>query len=161
LQIDDEKPTVFTPKLPKWDEITLPDELEFQEHQQPIQIGRRDIDQIIEESDGQVILKFRSASIREDSSIPGPSNYRRSFSNFSSTSEHLDHLQRYRFRAPIPEPVPDPPAPTSSGIGAAINVLTKPGFTINWAILKEDYYSVTNTSFCTWFEQIDRNLRRH
>ena len=161
MQIDDEKPTVFTPKLPKWDEITLPDELELQKPQQPVQIERRDIDQIIEESDDRVILTFRSASIREDPSISGPSNYRRSFSDFSSSSERLDHLQRYRFRAPIPEPVPDPPSPTSSGIGAAVNVLTKLGFTFNWAILKEDYYSVTNTSFCTWFEQIDRNLRRH
>jgi len=57
----------------------------------------------------------------------------------------------YHFRAPIPKLVPDPPSPTSSRIGAAINVLTKLGFTINLAILKEDYYSVTNTSFCTWF----------
>ena len=31
LQIDDEKSFVFTPKLLKWDEITLPDELELQE----------------------------------------------------------------------------------------------------------------------------------
>ena len=44
LQIDDEKLTVFTPKLLKWDEITLPDELELQEPQQPAQIKRRDID---------------------------------------------------------------------------------------------------------------------
>ena len=33
LQIEDEKPTVFTPKLLKWDEITLPDEFELQEPQ--------------------------------------------------------------------------------------------------------------------------------
>ena len=29
LQIEDEKPTVFTPKHLKWDEITLPDEIEL------------------------------------------------------------------------------------------------------------------------------------
>ena len=28
-QIEDEKPTVFTAKLLKWDEITLPDELSY------------------------------------------------------------------------------------------------------------------------------------
>ena len=78
-----------------------------------------------------MILKFRSHSIREEPSIPGPSNFRLFFSEFSSRSEPLDHSQRYRFRAPIPEPVLDPPLPTSSGIGAAINVLTKPGFTIS------------------------------
>ena len=33
LQIEDKKPTVFTPKLVKWDEITLPDEIELQEPQ--------------------------------------------------------------------------------------------------------------------------------
>jgi len=71
----------------------------------------------------------------------------------------LDHSQRYRFRALIPEPVPYPPSTTSSGIGAAINVLTKLGFTIDWTILKENYYSPHNTSLRLWFEQIIRNLR--
>ena len=75
----------------------------MQEPQQPAQIERRDIDQIIEEPDGRVILKFRSLSIRDDPSIPGPSNYRGSFSNFSSRSEPLDYSQRYRFRARAPE----------------------------------------------------------
>jgi len=37
LQIEDEKPTVFTLKLLKWDEITLLDEIELQEPQQPAQ----------------------------------------------------------------------------------------------------------------------------
>ena len=149
LQIEDEKPTVFTPKLLKWDEITLPDEIELQEPQQPVQIERQGIEQIVEEPDGRVILKFRSRSIREEPSTPGPSNFRRSFSEFSSRSEPLDHFQRYRFRAPIPEPVLDPPSSTSSGIGAAINVLTKPGFTINWETIKEDYYSTRNASLHT------------
>ena len=38
LQIEDGKPTVFTPKLLKWDEITLPDEIELHEPPQPTQI---------------------------------------------------------------------------------------------------------------------------
>ena len=72
LQIEDDKPTVFTPKALKWDEITIPDVIEFQEPQQSTQIERRDIDQIIEEPDGRVILKFRSLSTREESSQVGP-----------------------------------------------------------------------------------------
>ena len=72
LQIEDEKPTVFTPKLLKWDEITVPNEIELQEPQQPAQIERRDIDQIIEEPDGSIILKFQSLSIREDPAILSP-----------------------------------------------------------------------------------------
>jgi len=102
LQIKDDKPTVFTPKALKWDEITIPDVIELQEPQHSAQIERRDIDQIIEEPDGWVILKFRSLSYREDISLPGPSNYRRSFSECSSQIGNLDHSQRYRFRSPIP-----------------------------------------------------------
>ena len=78
-----------------------------------------------------MILKFRSPSIREEPATPGPSNFRRLFSDFSSRFEPLDHSQRYQFRAPILEPIIDPPSPISSGIGAAINIITKPGFTIN------------------------------
>ena len=83
LQIDDDKPTAFTPKALKWDEITIPDVIALQEPQYSAQIERRDIDQIIEEPDGRVILKFRSLSCREDPSLSSPSNYRRSFSECS------------------------------------------------------------------------------
>jgi len=124
LQIEDNKSTIFTPKLFKWVEITLPDEVELQEAQPSAKIKRRDNVQIIEEPDGRVILKFRSLSIKDNISNLGPLNYRRSFYNFSSASEPLDHSQRYRFWNPIPEPIIDPPSPTSSRIGAAINVLT-------------------------------------
>jgi len=159
LQIEEDKPTVFTPKLLKWDEITLPDELELQEPQPSAKIERRDIDQIIEESDGRVILKFRSLSIKENISNPRPSNNRRSFSDFSSTLEPLDHSQRYRFGNPIPEPIIDPPSPTSSWIGTAINVLTNIHFSIDWTNLKTDYYSPYNATLHAWFEQIDKDLR--
>ena len=108
------------------------------------QIERKDIDQIIEEPDGKVVLKFRSLSVREDPSLPDPSNYRRSFSNISS--QNLDPSQRYRFRSPIPEPIVDPPSPTSSGIGNTINMLTKIDFDIDWPTLKEDYYSQKNSA---------------
>jgi len=145
LQIEDEKPTFFTPKALKWDEITLPDEIELQEPQQLAQIDRRDIDHIIEELDGRIILKFRSSSIREDPSIPGPSNYQRSFSDFSSHSKPLNISQKYRFRSPIPKPIINPPSPSSSGIGAAINVLTNLNFSIDKQHHKADYYSLTNS----------------
>jgi len=83
------------------------------------------MDQIREEPDGRIILKFRSLSTREDLSQPGPSNFERSFSEFSSQSGSLDYSQRYRFRSPIPEPIVGPPSPTSSRIGATINVLKR------------------------------------
>ena len=46
LQIEDDKPTVFTPKALKCDEITIPDVTELQEPQHSTQIERRDTDQI-------------------------------------------------------------------------------------------------------------------
>ena len=82
-------------------------------------IERRDIEQIIEEPDGKVVLKFRSLSLREQPSLPGPSNYRRSFSDVSS--QNLVPSQRYRFRSPIPEPIVDPPSPTSGLFLSVVN----------------------------------------
>jgi len=137
LQIEDDKPTVFSPKALKWDKITIADVIELQEPQHSAQIKRRDINQIIEEPDRRVILKFRSLSSREDPSLPGPSNYRRSFSECSSQTGNLDHSQRYRFRSPILEPIVDPPSPTSSGIGNTINVLTKLDFGIDGQLSKK------------------------
>ena len=108
LQIEDDKPTVFTPKLLKWEEISRPDELEIPSCILPAQIEGRDIDEIVEEPDGTVILRFRSKSIREDISIPKSLNYRTSFSEYSTRSEPLNNSQRYRFRNPIAEPIVDP-----------------------------------------------------
>jgi len=119
---------VFTPKLLKWEEISLPDELEIPNCVPLAQIERRDIDQIVEERDGRVILRFRSISIREDISILESSNYRRSFSKYSTRFEPIDNSQRYRFRNPITEPIVDPPSPTNSGIEAGINVIINPDF---------------------------------
>ena len=102
--------------------------IDLQEPQNSTQIERRDIDQIIEEPDGWVILKFRSLSSHEDPSLPGPSNYRRFFSDTSS--QNIGHCQGYRFRSPIPEPIIDPPSPTSSGIGNTI-ALVNSGANLN------------------------------
>ena len=63
-------------KVFEWDEITIPDVIELQEPQHSAQIERRDMDQIIEEPDGKVVLKFSSLSFHEERSQPGPSNYR-------------------------------------------------------------------------------------
>jgi len=108
---------------------------------------------------GKVVLNFRSLSFRDDPSLPGPSNYWRSFSDVSSQTGNLDHSHRYRFRSPIPEPIVDPPSPTSSGIGNTINMLTKIDFVIDWSTLKEDYYSQKNSALRKWFEVIDFDCR--
>ena len=159
LQIEDDKPTVFTPKALKWDEITIPNVIELQEPQITAQIERRDIEQIIEEPDGKVVLKFRSLSCRDDPSLHDSSNFRRSFSDIPSQTGNLDPSQRYRFRSPIPEPIIDPPSPSSSGIGNTINMLTKVDFTINWSLLKIDYDSDKHSALRKWLEVIDFTLR--
>jgi len=53
LQIEDDKPIVFTLKLLKCEEISLPDKLEIPNCVPTPQIERRDIDQIVEEPDGR------------------------------------------------------------------------------------------------------------
>ena len=133
--------------------------IELHEPQITAQIERQDIEQIIEEPGGKVVLKFRSLSFREDPSLPGPSNYRRSFSDIASQTGNLDHSHWYRFRSPIPEPIVGPPSPTSSRIGNTINMLTKLEFSIKWPTLKEDYYSQQNSALRKWFEVIDFNFR--
>ena len=90
--LQDDKPTAFTPKLLKWEEISLSNELEIPHSVPSAQIEGRDIDQIVEEPNGRVILRFRSRYIREDMSIPAPSNYRRSFSDYSTRSKPLDNF---------------------------------------------------------------------
>ena len=157
LQIEDDKPTVFTQKLLKWEEITLPDELEIPNCVPRARIERRDIDQIVEEPDIRVILRF-SKSIHEDISIPESSNYHRYFSKNSTRSEPLDNSKRYRFRTPIIEPIIDPPSTSDSGIGAGTNVIINPDFQINWSRLEEYYYSLANSSKRLWFERVDRNF---
>ena len=63
LQIEDEKPHVFTPKLLKRDAITIPEGIELEEAQ-PTSIDKSrqkiDIEQIIEEHFGRVLLRFCS-----------------------------------------------------------------------------------------------------
>jgi len=158
LQIEDDKSTVFAPKLLKWDEISLPDKLEIPKSVPSAQIDRRDIDQIVEEPDGRVILQFRSRSIREDISIPEPLNYRRSFSKYSTKSGPINNSRRYTFRDPIIELIIDPPSPTDSGIKAGINVIINRDFQINLSHLKEDYYSLENSSKRLSFKRMERNF---
>ena len=62
LQIEDDKPQVFTLKLLKRDEITIPevielDDAQFASHDKSKQMN--DIEQIIEEPDGIVLFRFR------------------------------------------------------------------------------------------------------
>jgi len=133
--------------------------IELHEPQITAQTEHRDIEQIIEEPDGKVVLQFRSLSFSEERSKPGPSNHRRSSLDIASQTGNLDPSHRYRFRSPIPEPIVDLPSPTSSGIGNTISMLTRLDFSIDWPTLKEDYYSQQNANLRKWFEVIDFDFR--
>ena len=73
-QIEDDKPQVFTPKLLKRDAITIPEAIELEEAQ-PTSIHKSkqkiDIEQIIEEHFGRVLLRF--CSFGEPTDPPGAS----------------------------------------------------------------------------------------
>jgi len=80
LQIEDDKLQVFTPKLLKWDEFTIPEAIEL-EAAQPASIDKsrqmNDIEQIIEEHDGRVLLRFHL--FHEPTNLFGTSASRKSF----------------------------------------------------------------------------------
>ena len=68
-------------------------------------------------------------------------------------------MQTIGMISPIPKPIIDPPSPSSSGIGNTINAITKLDFTIDWPLLKIDYYSEKHSALRQWFEVIDFDLR--
>ena len=147
LQIHGDKPQGVTPKLLKWDEITIPEAIELDDahsasHEKSKQTN--DIEQILGETDSVVLLRF--CSFRGPINLAGTSVGRKSFSSFhSDRGIVIQKPLNYWFRSPIAEPaINDPPSPSSQGIGYGCNVLTNPNFTIDWPFLKEDYYSTSN-----------------
>ena len=85
LQIEDDKPPVFTPKIIKWKEITIPEAIELEDvqsssHDKSKQL--KDIEQIIEEPDGVVPLRLCSSC--EPINLPSTSRSRKSISDFHS-----------------------------------------------------------------------------
>jgi len=117
------------------------------------------IEQIIEEPDAIVLLRF--CSFHEPTNLASTSPSRKSSFDFhSDRGIPIKKPQTCRFKSPIAEPViNDPPSPSSPGIGYGYNVLTNSNFTIDWRFHKEDYYSTSNASKHQCFEEIDRNLR--
>jgi len=118
-----------------------------------------DIEQIIEEPVGIVLLRFRS--FRERTNLPSTSPSSKSFSDFHSEKGiPTKKPQNYRFKSPIAELViNDLPSPSSPRLEYGYNVLINPNFTIDWPFHKEDYYSTSNACNRQWLEEIDRNLR--
>ena len=147
LLIQGDKPQVFTLTLLRWDEITIPEAIELNDaqsvsHDKSKQMN--DIEQIIEEADGVVLLRF--CSFREPINLACTSVSRKSFSGCNSDRGIVTKKPlTYWFRSPIADPaINDPPSPSSYGIGYGYNVLTNPYFSIDWPFLREDYDSTSN-----------------
>ena len=147
LQIEDDKPPVFTPKIIKWKEITIPEAIELEDVQSASDDKSKqmnDIEQIIEETDGVVLFRF--CSFREPISLAGTSVSRKSFSGCNSDRGIVTKKPlTYGFRSPIADAaINDPPSPSLYGIGYGYNVLTNPDFAIDWPFLRGDYDSTSN-----------------
>jgi len=85
LQIEDDKPHVFTPKLLTWDEITIQEAIALEDakyasHDKSKQMNN--IEKSVDEPDGIALLRFHA--FREPTNLPGTSSSRKSFFNFHS-----------------------------------------------------------------------------
>ena len=136
LQIEDGKPQVFTLKLLWSSEITIQEAIALEDassasHDKSRQMN--DIEKVVEESDGIVLLRLRSFC--EPTNLLGTSPSRKSFFDFHSSRGILEKTkkpQNYLFRSPIAEPViNDSLCPSSLGIWCGYNVLTNPNCTID------------------------------
>ena len=103
-----------------------------------------DIEQIIEKTDGIVLLRFCCS--REPINLAGTSVSRKSFSGCNSDRSIVTKKPlTYLLRSPIADlAINGPPSPSSYGIGYEYNVLTNPDFAIDWPFLREDYGSTSN-----------------
>ncbi|KAI5657750.1 hypothetical protein M9H77_26543 [Catharanthus roseus] len=123
LHIEAEQSKTFTPKRLKWHEITIPDEFQIENPHPFPHIERNEISQIIEEPNGNVLIRFNSVREQESgSTIPiEPSRHsfaqsrRRSFAESSEQSFRMPNSIHVHHTAPIPEVSTSPPlSPTAS-----------------------------------------------
>ncbi|KAI5664770.1 hypothetical protein M9H77_24093 [Catharanthus roseus] len=123
LHIEAEQSKTFTPKRLKWHEITIPDEFQIENPHPFPHIERNEISQIIEEPNGNVLIRFNSVREQESGSkIPiEPSRHsfaqsrRRSFAESSEQSFRMPNSIHVHHTAPIPEVSTSPPlSPTAS-----------------------------------------------
>ncbi|KAI5653694.1 hypothetical protein M9H77_30881 [Catharanthus roseus] len=129
LHIEAEQSKTFTPKRLKWHEITIPDEFQIENPHPLSDLERNEISQIIEEPNGNVLIRFNSMREQESSStfsIPiEPSRHsfahsrRHSFAETSEQSSRMPNSIHVHHTTPIPEVSTSPPlSPTASQMKA-------------------------------------------
>ncbi|KAI5652975.1 hypothetical protein M9H77_30162 [Catharanthus roseus] len=120
LHIEAEQSKTFTPKRLKWHEITIPDEFQI-DNPHPLHKERNEVSQIIEEPDGNVLIRFTSMRKHASSSTIQPGRHsfehsrRRSFAESSEQSFRMPDSIHVHHTAPIPAVSTSPPlSPTAS-----------------------------------------------
>ncbi|KAI5681992.1 hypothetical protein M9H77_03220 [Catharanthus roseus] len=122
LHIEAEQSKTFTPKRLKWHEITIPDEFQIENPHPFPDIERNEISQIIEEPNGNVLIRFNSMREQGSTSIPmEPSRHsfahsrRQTYAESSEPSIRMPNAIHVHHTAPIPEVSTSPPlSPTAS-----------------------------------------------
>ena len=162
LQVDAASPSTFTPKTLKWNEITIPEFFITNNEQIPRNLEQREVNQIIEEPDGKITIKFKTS---KPDHISSSSTARHSFSGHSSINfkEPIEQTNpnhpKYHFKNPVPEfhNFSSPSSPTRSDM---INVIiSKEKFKPDFDYLKTEKNNVYHQSDKTWFIQLDYQIR--
>ncbi|KAI5659856.1 hypothetical protein M9H77_28649 [Catharanthus roseus] len=162
LHIDAEQSKTFTPKRLKWHEITIPDEFQIENPHPCPDIERKEISQIIEEPNGNVLIRFNSMREHGSSSIPmEPSRHsfahprRQSYAESSEQSFRIPNAIHVHHTAPIPEVSTSPPlSPTASQMKGEIDVIHKVT-NIDFNSLEKDIFDPENDEKRNWFFQIN------
>ncbi|KAI5650221.1 hypothetical protein M9H77_36226 [Catharanthus roseus] len=121
LHIEAEQSKTFTPKRLKWHEITIPDEFQIDNPHPLRDIERNEVSQIIEEPDGNVLIRFNSMREHASSSTIQPGRHsfahsrRCSFAESSEQSFRMPTSIHVHHTVPIPAVSTSPPlSPTAS-----------------------------------------------
>ncbi|KAI5653222.1 hypothetical protein M9H77_30409 [Catharanthus roseus] len=94
LHIEAEQSKIFTPKRLEWHEITIPEEFHIENAQPPPHIEQTEISQIIEEPNGNILIRFNSMREQGSSSTIPLDAPRHSFA----------HSQRHYSQQPLNNP---------------------------------------------------------
>ncbi|KAI5640621.1 hypothetical protein M9H77_00412 [Catharanthus roseus] len=159
LHIEAEQSKTFTPKRLKWHEITILEEFQIENAQPPPHLERTEISQILEEPNGNILIRFNS--MREPGSCSNfsiplePSRY--SFAETSSTDKsfNIPNPIHVYHKAPIPEVSTSPPlSPTISQMKGEINGINRK-INIDLDSLENDILDPENKDKLQWYLQLD------
>ena len=156
LQIEAEQSKTFVPKRLKWNEITIPEEFKIENPQNPRDIEKTEISDIIEENYGTVLIRFNSFKERPSTSYRYAEPSRKSYSEYS-----FQQPIKVFHKSPLPEVNQESYSPTSSQMRAdftgEINMIKsqKPFINNSFELMKD----FGKSKYFNWFSGFDRNYQ--